>query len=467
MLNVDGIMTALTYTNGQLIVKNNALGVNSGCCCENPPPWPCYDCLGDACAYFIEVTSPSSLKVKSPAVICGELNVPAVASVPYMLLDAFPEGTQPNSGDGQININRSHAQALNVDMVYLTALNANVQHYLTGRGIPIPPSGPLVCSEHFLDLYFAADAFISSTVRCQVGHAPYPFSVVIMAHVSVHLLDADADVGYMFCRGSWYWDAEAEFPLTSECQTISGLCGPTPSKYHVIETPVTFTADGTTTSLGGYTANNTTSDGDYASTAQAIGENLRDALTATFRITSRPSCHEVPADCEVPIGEGNTLVVWDREEFVLGTFSFSSYTGPGNTSEEFDHSEGDSGTAAYPYLFAFHRRNAEGITLDSQLIELFCDVDDTVSPPVSRWYVHQTVYCYEDGAGGPYSIDEWIGTIPTYESGGCHNIAAGDPVPIGTADLEHVPGYPVNFLGATCVPPAPMPLELKAPCGGS
>jgi len=194
---------------------------------------------------------------------------------------------------------------------------------------------------------------------------------------------------------------------------------------------------------------------------------ILDSTTYTFRITSRPACNTIDADCEVPIGEGNTPVVWDDAEFVLGTFEFSSYTGPNNTSEEYEHTGGGSGTVAYPYVFTFYRRDSQGVALDAQFIELFCDLDDAVTPPVNRWYVRQTVYCYENGAGGPYSVDEWIGTIPSYASVSCGNIAAGDPVPVGTADLERLPGYPVSYSGATCVPPAPIPLELYAPCTGS
>jgi len=241
-----------------------------------------------------------------------------------------------------------------------------------------------------------------------------------------------------------------------------------PHGFKYIETPLevllepdSATLNGDTTALEGFTD----SFSNYGSAAPlaAFIEAISNAFSATFRITSRPSCREVPAGCEVPIGEGHTPVAWGDEEFVLGTFKFSSQTGPNNTSEEYEHLEGN----ADGYIFWFYRKNSQGILLDAQYIELFCDLDDTVSPAVNRWYVYQTVYCYEDGASGlPHSIDEWIGTIPTYESTGCHNIAVGDPVPIGTADLERVPGFPVSYFGATCVPPAPIPLEIQAPCGG-
>lgn len=167
--------------------------------------------------------------------------------------------------------------------------------------------------------------------------------------------------------------------------------------------------------------------------------------------------------CDVPIGEGNTTVVWGQAEFVLGTYEASAHDGPDNTLEFYEHIDGGAGTTSNPYLFVFTRTDITGTTeLEQQFIELFCAVDDTVTPPVSRWYVRQTVYCV-DGAG--YSVDDFTGEIPTYPSASCGNISVGDPVPVGIADLERNAGYPTSVFGATCVPPTPINLELKAPCG--
>lgn len=239
--------------------------------------------------------------------------------------------------------------------------------------------------------------------------------------------------------------------------------------YRVLVTPVEFSATASTTSLGAY------SDGFYESRgtasldgiAASIGDALKDALTATFRITSRSSCRTVPADCDVPIGEGNTRVFWGGEtpEFVLGTPELVVTTDPvTNDLLHYEHLAGGSGTAVHPYQFFFQRTdNPNTGVLEQQYVDLYCESDNNVNPPVTAWYVvHQTFkYC------GGFTWDQWAGTIDTYAAPeNCVNISAGDPVPIGEPTMERSSGYPILSAGG-CGDPAPrIRFELEAPCGG-
>jgi hypothetical protein len=199
--------------------------------------------------------------------------------------------------------------------------------------------------------------------------------------------------------------------------------------------------------------------------AQDAVDDILDGVSYTFRITSRPTCRTVPADCDVPIGEGNTRVFWGGEtpEFVLGTPELMSVTDPVTNDLLYYEHLGGIGTIVNPYKFFFYRTdNPNTQTLEQQYLDLYCESDNNVSPPVTAWYVvHQTIkYC-----AGPFTVDQWAGTIDTYAAPeNCGNISAGDPVPIGEPTMERSIGYPQDSTGG-CGATAPrIRFEIQAPC---
>ena len=254
-------------------------------------------------------------------------------------------------------------------------------------------------------------------------------------------------------------------------------CGPPasismpPDGFKYINTPLTLELSRSSVSVNGSAQSLDPEDsfsfanpGYEPSATAAFVSELADAFTTTFRITSRPTCKTVPADCDVPIGEGNTRVFWGgaTPEFVLGTPELASTTDPVTNDLLYHEHQGGSGTAVYPYKFFFQRTdNPPENLLEQQYVDLYCDTDATVSPYVQRWYVvHETFkYC------GGFTWDKWAGTIDTYGAPeDCGNISAGDPIPIGEPTMERSSGYPQLSAGG-CGDPAPrIRFEIQAPC---
>jgi hypothetical protein len=239
-----------------------------------------------------------------------------------------------------------------------------------------------------------------------------------------------------------------------------------PGGKKVIQTPFVIEATSTSTTLGAWGYNDEMSGGPDAAMLGDIVNQVLGNLSATFLITARPTCRSVPADCDVPIGEGNVRVFWGgaTPEFVLGTPESAEYTDPvTNDLLQYEH-QGGSGTAVYPYKFFFQRTdNPPENLLEQQYLDLYCQSDNNVSPPVTAWYVVHETFKYCDG----FTWDKWAGTIDTYGAPeDCGNISAGDPVPIGEPTMERIGGYPLLSSGG-CDNPAPrIRFELEAPCGG-
>lgn len=64
-------MTQVMWRNGgPLRTPGQAIGGSQKCCCENPPPGECW-CPGN-CSYAIEVVSPSQVAIKSPRFLCPD-----------------------------------------------------------------------------------------------------------------------------------------------------------------------------------------------------------------------------------------------------------------------------------------------------------------------------------------------------------------------------------------------------------
>ena len=395
-------MTTVTWKSDGPLFLQPAPGSESGlvaidgdCCCPPPPPPRCWDCL-DVCAYFIEVTAPGELAVKSPPYPCSGASTQGSVIVPYMLLDAFPPETDPGDSSPTSGLNNSSATAENYKPYQW--LLASAGHNLSGGGIWPTDTGS--CGT-FATSDFTSVATINCVVKCTPG-ASSPFTVELSAHVYVTLDNSFQlnNGGSPYCRGWWKWDASVSFPLTSTCQTAPARqCVSTGDEFQVLNTPVSVTADGTTTSLGAYTANASASYGDYASTAQSIGEALRDALAATFRITSRPNCEpEVYCDCAA-ITNGLTITVqklgqwyfvWNEEEQTktysdLANFYSFTYSpqGPGNEARVVVQQWNLSVTEMY---FQW-------------TIDIFCEAIPSGIPSPYRWYGSQLVECLEYASG--------------------------------------------------------------------
>jgi hypothetical protein len=453
-------MTTVTWKEGGPLFLQPAPGSESGlvaidgdCCCPPPPPPRCWDCL-DMCAYFIEVTTPGELAVKSPPYPCSGASAQGSVIVPYMLLDAWPPETDPGDSSPTSWFNNSSAAAENFRPYQW--LIASVVHSLNGGGIWPTDTG--TCGT-FATSNFTSEAIINCVVKCTPGAAS-PFTVELSAHVYVFLDNSFQlnNGGSPYCNGWWRWKASVSFPLTSTCQTAPARqCVSTGDEFQVLDTPVSVTADGTTTSIGAYTANASTSYGDYASTAQSIGEALRDALTATFRITSRSSCASSPCGCGQSLAGiqlqffGELFTVGNEPDDIRGADSrrwvyTDSATSPNITYEVFN----ESFTETYYFASA----------------TISCSPSEDPETVPDKWLLTVSATCFtwdDDGNGGREIVEQttktWVGEYECTEH--CEvSLPYGVPLQLVLVSTVTPPG-----LGACDPGSSGPPVEIQfAPC---
>lgn len=439
-----------------LLVGGGLIAGSQKCCCENPPPPRCW--CPDYCQYNIEVILPETCSVSTRPGCADYQTRTTIGSSIASVLEPYPgvlDCPGETSGVGGLPCSDgSYVQRYDAwvgGWGLLSAVNTDV--------IKRPEAG----------IIYGVRAAVryEARVRCIMEDLFNASKILldVVAGVYMQKLSSESESDFSFTR-TRFKTVEISY---DECQKVGDrVCNNTDlyrknAKQKSITTPLEFTLSLETTSFGDYDqTNDILQFGPYEDLLQSI---IDKEFNATFRITSRPTCRSVPADCDVPIGEGNTRVFWGGEtpEFVLGTPELMSVTDPVTNDLLYYEHQGGIGTIVNPYKFFFYRTdNPNTQTLEQQYLDLYCESDNNVSPPVTAWYVvHQTIkYC-----AGPFTVDQWAGTIDTYAAPeNCGNISAGDPVPIGEPTMERSIGYPQDSTGG-CGATAPrIRFEIQAPC---
>lgn len=446
-------MTEIRWKNGGPLFLQPTPGSEFGlvateqnCCCPPPPPPRCWDCL-DTCSYFIEVTSPSEVAVRSLPYDCGGPGQSVRVTSSYLLPELNPDEFD------LINFAESSGGADDRNSVLpedgISALSAGVGHFLNAR--PTDAQGLTVRS-------FSVYAAVAANVRCVTGRTPTPFVLHVVANVLVTIYSTR---GF----GAFQWGGRSDFDLSSTCQVASSRqCVPTTAPFHIFETPVEFTADGSTTTLGAYQQAGELTFGDLAEEAESIGQSIRDALTATFRITSRPSCQTVECSC-------NSLTIYGT------AWTFSQ----GGLTREYAWGDEQAEWGDSPYYiywdgvgtFYLTRYDPDsyvtgigGLMTEFHVVEFGCSTINGVP----TWTATITSECFQYNNvpnQTHHSTDTWVGSIECYEA--CPDEWHGDgaPIPIGElVDVEYLgrttePGY------SACDPPARVTVsgrQVIAPC---
>ena len=442
-----------------LMVGGGLIAGSQTCCCENPPPAACW--CPDYCQYKIEVVSPEEFAV-STSYQCYNSYASRFTgpSIIQSVLDSFSgDNNCPGVNSGiALDCGNSSSARMGTAFMESYGLEASVYSIIAKRQSLGTLSGVL------------ADVSYGVLVYCSLmgGGGNLTPQIFLQLDLRVRLWNTDSTLGdlFLYVRSARKIvridNNECEMAGNRKCLYL----GDTYRRTANFQTPLEFTLSIGTTSFGNYEEDSLS--GREFGPYQDVLDSLIDVgFEATFRITSRPSCTTVPADCDVPIGEGNTRVFWGGQtpEFVLGTPELVVTTDPvTNDLLRYEHLAGGSGTAVYPYKFFFERTdNPPENLLEQQYVDLYCESDNNVNPPVTAWYVvHETFkYC------GAFTWDKWAGTIETYGAPeDCGNISAGDPVPIGEPTMERIDGYPLYSSGG-CGDPAPrIRFELEAPCSG-
>ena len=421
---------------------------SQSCCCENPPPDVCT--CPDWCAYGIEVVTPSAVAVSAGLSCSFTENV--ATSVPATIkpaLDSLPGFFECDPGDERFCSDYGSARVVPNARPFEYAMRASA-----GSSVQKFTGTPKVTQNGEF-----ASVTSQLRVRCViVGNDARIFGDIttqIVLYSIVGNTQQDYYVRYKYKR----------VDLSGGC-TANGqkVCFPVGNKFSRSLDGSEITASLSSTSLGAYDSDVVQADFGDSSAVLALVE--AQGFDATFRITSRPSCRSVPADCNVPL-EGNRIITFgaaaDRS-FVLGTQKSTTTGLLDGLTVNYEHYGTAAGTTADPWVFnAKTVREEDNRTIAEHNVELFCGLDDSVSPAVSRWYVREFTYCTPEF--GQQTTGQWISVVGSYQANNeCNGISIGDPVPIGSPDYEEVDGYPVVDFGDPCVPPAPIGLTITDLC---
>ena len=441
------------------MVGGGLIAGSQTCCCENPPPAACW--CPDYCQYKIEVVSPEEFAV-STSYQCYNSYASRFTgpSIIQSVLDSFSgDNNCPGVNSGiALDCGNSSSARMGTAFMESYGLEASVYSIIAKRQSLGTLSGVL------------ADVSYGVLVYCSLmgGGGNLTPQIFLQLDLRVRLWNTDSTLGdlFLYVRSARKIvridNNECEMAGNRKCLYL----GDTYRRTANFQTPLEFTLSIGTTSFGNYEEDSLS--GREFGPYQDVLDSLIDVgFEATFRITSRPSCRIAPSDCEVPL-QGNRIIYFgtaaDRD-FVLGTPK-STTTGPisGGVTVNYEHYGTASGTTADPWVFnAKIVRDEDNRTIEEHNVELFCGLDESASPAVSRWYIREYTYCTPEF--GQQTTGQWISVVESYTaSNDCNGIAVGDPVPIGSPDYEEVDGYPVVDFGDPCVPPAPIGLEITDLC---
>ncbi len=412
------------------------------CCCENPPPPFCWQCA-DLCSYDMSVVEPEALPALG-LLLCGEGNTDSKTRTTFMFPGILPEGFQDYPGvvdgsfyGGQWNGSRGEAWI----SPWPFGPYAFVQHWRRGNVDDAPVAEGCATSNDF-----ELQGSVSVGIFCEPGRTPTPYTARVFANVSCGLFATSDEKSGSECGGVWRWFGWSVFDLNSGCITApQRTCNDYRNQMRHLTTPVTITADAAGTSLGAYQNENTFTSGGMGSWCQGFGEALRDALTATFRITSRPSCRTITCQCDtllrgLPLefeGSGGAIGTEVEEWTSLGeSEGFGRYAyGSGDQSWTIRHEKTDGFN-----LQVFNRRQ----------LDIYCE--QTVDGPVWRALIR--TFCYEPNA---VLEDVWMGRFLCYETV-CEDLENNRPLngPIPQEEPVEVEYLGRTYYGTfepTCTPP--------------
>ena len=263
----------------------------------------CRACAG-ACAYFVSVTSPGSLAITSGTVSCASGSPGYVEPIeikdPWILGSISGMTIVDDFFKGFASGSFSDAQNLMFSQGKLG--EAYVAHRAFGRNLGSTSFFDLPANERF---YAEINAVLTMEVFC----TSQAYRARVSAYVSCYVEGAVSDYGQ-----EYRYRASSSFDLDSACEVLPDrLCSSESfggTTIRAIDTPFSISADGDGTSLGSYAT--ISQEGVYQVTdccgaatafpsshpaygvAEAVGQAVKDLLSASFSITARESCNPLP-----------------------------------------------------------------------------------------------------------------------------------------------------------------------------
>lgn len=438
---------------------------SQACCCENPPPPPPCFC-GEYCPYIIEITAPSEVAVRSPPGGCdGGTDFASADDDSWLVWMVAPPGGLGLSVGTMTGYAPQSTNWSAQNNVLVAGLAAGVQveaDYTDGD--PWDPTITRV--EISVGLSFYCE---------QEPGGAYATRPVVIAGIDVHIKQWRSGqwAPFLGLSAAGVTKSITFYPPT-ECQYTNertcgySIAGPGPANGRYIQTPLTLDVSGSTTSQGAWGQSGSATVGSLGTTLLGWADDIVDAISATFRITSRDNCEPpVACNCDASLG-GMRVLLGNLKSYSVNP----EYYEVGSSLVDFVYLDFDQ-TVSWQGPFGFYeytQLDRDGPTdgdgkctrrLWYQRAELYCDVIDGVA----QWFVLFTSFrdIYdEDGASTHRSYDEWAGKIDCFEA--CEDldnfIDEDEPVPMGEP-------YDIEYLGRTtetgyleCEPPPRLTIRL-------
>ena len=435
-------MTSITWKDGgPLMTANGLIGGSPACCCENPPPPVC--ACPDPCSYFIEITSPSHIAVKSPPSQCPFTSLTSaqtqIVDEAFPAPDGFDFCDLSLPGFGTVKGWAGLAQNLGDEDRHVYAAAG----YRAGICSDGTYRGRVGCS-------------IEVELRCSDFGAVEPsLKLYVGVNVEVYLesLDFPPKPTARLLR------LLAVTTLPSQCVTgVDRTCvgDIVRTRFAYIQTPSTVTATGRDSGIGEYAVMNDYSVGVETDIAESIADHVLDSFSATFRITSRRSCRSAPCSCTAAAGT---------------EWTFSN----GTRSKTFTHGADDVEWGGAPFYWSWdgvgylvleifdpadYVPGIGGLVIERHTVQITCDtVDD-----VSTWMASVFSQCiqYDNVPQITHeTYDEWAGVLECVPGCEDEHRAAGDPVLDGDlVDVEYL-GRSTAVGTTECTPPPRISISVK------
>jgi hypothetical protein len=409
----------------------------------------------DFCSYFIEVVSPSRLAVKSPAAGCfSDLFTAAIVLDEYEFTDILltPEWRYSDTYqvgranadnffafgflEAQVHHGTTHiydgacAQAINID------LSARIRVYCgNDSGFIAGEADPTIAPMLEVRYFASFGRYNRTQTGCVSDCIPY------LRYDKIIRLPSE-------CFDSS--DRRCSFVL------------PPGNRFRYIKTPLDITVDSDGVTVGGEFFPNTNTVIDPCGPDPVFGEDFRDFInstvdrhTATFRITSRPSCQAVDCSCGQNLS-GVSLRLYGE------TFTVGNEPNPtrGGQQQTWDYTDSTSNPVIEYKVWN------QSITEEKYYVhaEVFCDSEQQAGGVVGpfgkdAWYLTLTSDCFEweDGSVVAQTRNTYVGAYSCYES--CEkSLPSGTPllmylvssVDLNVGTCSPLPAAPVIISPADC-----------------
>jgi hypothetical protein len=224
-----------------------------------------------------------------------------------------------------------------------------------------------------------------------------------------------------------------ECQYTNERTCGYSIVGPGPANARYIQTPLTLDVSGSTTSQGAWGQSGSATVGSLGTTLLGWADDIVDAISATFRITSRDNCLPV-VDCDCESNTDGLKILFSEQPF------FSFFLFDGDTELQTFSDLGAYYTLFYQpsandWVITYEQNNPSNTELYYRITaRIFCEAVPGGVPSPFRWYYSLESECFEweDGSITKNTKETWVGHFNCEEDPcGTNGRAAGDLYPVG------------------------------------